>query len=260
MLINLVHQDNIHVVRALIDTGGSGRSYIRKTLVENIGCVIRGETQIVHSLFGAHVTRMKKHSVYKVEMRSRDGTTKRQLELLDVDTICGAITNIPSEICVQELIQQGIILSDDAWRNRCTHWGRYCKFIVHRTNISNKRRLNGFRNNFRLDIKPLNNYLDNEEKKFENISNLITSSTYVDNCVSSVDTKEELNQFVTISKKICSEAKFNLRNWVWNRGDAITGDVSGVGSFECGLETGGIAFQETSKVVSKLGLNWEFGR
>lgn len=40
-------------------------------------------------------------------------TTRNQLEFLDVETICGDISNIPNEACVKELEQQGILLSDN---------------------------------------------------------------------------------------------------------------------------------------------------
>lgn len=505
--INLVHQNKIYVVRALIDTG-SERSYIKKMLVQSIGCEVQGEVQIAHSLFGGHVTKLKRHSIYKVTVTRLDNTDKRQLELLDVDTICGDIINSPNEICIQELEQEGIILSDypmkhsgidlligadiasslytgrmyqtsegpmaietklgwtllgksnqitqfnnnvllshslhvsnakvtELWkldvigindpvenRNRnelansaLKHFkehvqrledGRYevelpwiegHQPVGNNLDISKKRlqttmeklqRLNkvedyqqlldkwlslgiieevlndsietenvsylphhavfnpkssttpirpvfdasaktkgnpslndcleagpnliefilsilirfrmkqygsisdvekaflqisiaekdrnylrflwykngkiqiyrhcrvvfGIKSSPFLLAATLNYHLDNTDKEFEKVCNLLKSSTYVDNCVISVDTKEELDHFVENSKKICSEAKFNLRNWVWNRGDAITKDVSGVGSSECGLETGSITSQDTSNTVSVLGLIW----
>lgn len=64
-------------------------------------------------MFGGHVTNVNKHLVYKVNVANANGTAKKQLQLLDVDKICGEITNDTSESCIQELDEQGITLSDN---------------------------------------------------------------------------------------------------------------------------------------------------
>lgn len=105
----------------------------------------------------------------------------------------------------------------------------------------------------------LNHHINKAEDKLKKTVDLIKSSTYVDNCVVSVDNTYELKQFINESTKLCLEAKMKLRNWVWNenRGDVITEDVSGVGSPECGLDTVSSTFQETLTLVPVLGLLWD---
>lgn len=73
-----------------------------------------------------------------------------------------------------------------------------------------------------------------------------------------IDTKKEREEFMSESTKICAEAKFNLRDWVWNEGEVIAGDVTGVGSPECGLVAGSSPSQET--FTSVLGLLWNVGK
>ncbi len=100
----------------------------------------------------------------------------------------------------------------------------------------------------------LNHHLKRVKPELQYTAKRLQKSIYVDNCVVSVDTKEELNTFMKESTDICAEAQFNLRGWVWNEGEVIAGDVTGVGSPECGLVAGSNASQET--FVSVLGLLW----
>lgn len=100
----------------------------------------------------------------------------------------------------------------------------------------------------------LNHHFKGVEPEFQQTATLLQNSIYVDNCVVSVDTKKERDTFMRESTKICAEAEFNLRGWVWNDGGVIAVDVTGVGSPECGLVAGSNASQET--VTSVLGLLW----
>lgn len=101
----------------------------------------------------------------------------------------------------------------------------------------------------------MNHHLDNIDGEWRESAVLLKKSIYVDNCVTSFDTEGERTKFIAESTDICTLAKFELRGWVWNRGESVVGDVTGVGSPERGLVTGNESSQETS-VVSVLGLLW----
>ncbi len=146
-------------------------------------------------------------------------------------------------------LQIGIRMED---RNcLCFFWEEDGKTIVYR----HCRVVFGISSSPFLLAATLNHHLNNVHKDFLSTAELLRKSTYVDNCVTSLDTEIELRKFINESTVICKAAQFNLRGWIWNRGKTYTGDVPGVGSSECGLGTGSYVFQETS--VSVLGLIWD---
>ncbi|CAG7719230.1 unnamed protein product [Allacma fusca] len=65
------------------------------------------------------------------------------------------------------------------------------------------------------------------------IANKLLDSLYVDNCVTSVNTKDELNAFICESVRLLSKGHFNLRDWRWNQDDLASSttnfDVSVLG-------------------------------
>ena len=71
----------------------------------------------------------------------------------------------------------------------------------------------------------------------EEIATQLARSLYVDNCVTSLDSVEEMRRFKEESTEMQASAKMDLRLWE----HSSTGDVSGVGSLisrECRLDTG----------------------
>ncbi|CAG7832496.1 unnamed protein product [Allacma fusca] len=63
-----------------------------------------------------------------------------------------------------------------------------------------------------------------------------SNSLYVDICVTSVNTEDELNVFICESVRLLSKGHFNLRDWRWNQDD--------------------LANSTTNSDVSVLGLSW----
>ncbi|XP_015914023.2 uncharacterized protein [Parasteatoda tepidariorum] len=72
---------------------------------------------------------------------------------------------------------------------------------------------------------------------------------YVDNCVASVNTIEELNSFITVSKELMASAQFDLRGWKHNRPDSD--EETSI------LNLSGDNYKE---IVSVLGLKWNLCR
>ncbi|GFT71620.1 integrase catalytic domain-containing protein [Trichonephila clavipes] len=61
----------------------------------------------------------------------------------------------------------------------------------------------------------LNHHLDNAHGNFDNAAKILRKSFYVDNCVTSFETEEQLQKFI-VESKILSSAHFNLRGWQSN--------------------------------------------
>lgn len=59
----------------------------------------------------------------------------------------------------------------------------------------------------------LDHHLENSPEHLLAIANILKESFYVDNCVCSFDTVEEVNKFILESRTLLSLAKFNLRGW-----------------------------------------------
>ncbi|GIY15666.1 reverse transcriptase [Caerostris extrusa] len=59
----------------------------------------------------------------------------------------------------------------------------------------------------------LNHHLNQTTKELKEIAEKLQESLYVDNCVASVDSEEELKYFCNESQKLLQSAKFDLRGW-----------------------------------------------
>ncbi|XP_021947712.1 uncharacterized protein LOC110845573 [Folsomia candida] len=81
------------------------------------------------------------------------------------------------------------------------------------------------------------------------IAQKLLTSLYVDNCVTSVNSKSEFEEFKTTSIQLLAEAKMDLRQW-----ECGSAEGSGIGSTECGLVTGGD--HTPQELTSVLGLKW----
>ncbi|GFY00964.1 integrase catalytic domain-containing protein [Trichonephila clavipes] len=62
----------------------------------------------------------------------------------------------------------------------------------------------------------LNHHLDNARGNFDNVAKILRKSFYVDNCVTSFETEEQLQNCIVGSKILLSSANFNLRGWEKN--------------------------------------------
>lgn len=54
----------------------------------------------------------------------------------------------------------------------------------------------------------LNHHLDKAEKDFQKTAQLLKETTYVDNCITSVNSSTELEMFMKQATELCKEAKF----------------------------------------------------
>ncbi|GBO35810.1 hypothetical protein AVEN_24542-1 [Araneus ventricosus] len=59
-------------------------------------------------------------------------------------------------------------------------------------------------------------HLDNVPEHLQEVAKKLKTSMYVDNCVTSLDTIEEVESFIEQSKEIMLSAKFDLRGWKYN--------------------------------------------
>lgn len=112
LFVNITGPSKKQAVRTLIDSG-SGRSYITGAAVKNFGLTSVGTVQLAHSLFGGHVTKQEKHSVYSVHTSNIDGSFQQHYQLIEVETICGIIDPTPNGPWLAELSSKGVRLSDE---------------------------------------------------------------------------------------------------------------------------------------------------
>ncbi|XP_035715967.1 uncharacterized protein LOC110860203 [Folsomia candida] len=82
----------------------------------------------------------------------------------------------------------------------------------------------------------INHHLDNVKEEDRSVAQLLKKSLYVDNCCTSVDGKQQLQEFVSKSTTIMAAGKFELRGWIWN---------------------GEEEYSEEDRVTHVLGLLWD---
>ncbi|XP_037049621.1 uncharacterized protein LOC119083915 [Bradysia coprophila] len=84
----------------------------------------------------------------------------------------------------------------------------------------------------------INKILDEATKQYEETAKQLKDSNYVDNCITSVETEEEVFKFEHEATYLLSTGQFELRGWEWN----------------APTYHGGV-----TKEISVLGLTWNFG-
>lgn len=62
----------------------------------------------------------------------------------------------------------------------------------------------------------LNHHLDTSPNELESTAQCLKKSFYVDNCIASFDSVEEMEKFVLEARVLLSSAQFNLRDWISN--------------------------------------------
>lgn len=93
-------------------------------------------------------------------------------------------------------------------------------------------------------------HLEHLEPKYRKTAKKLLESMYVDNCVTSLDSVEELNTFIKESKEIMLLGKFDLRGWVWNK-------IHDSDSEEHSLRSENLIENELNEEeISVLGLKW----
>lgn len=111
LLLNVSGPSKRQAVRTLLD-GGSGRSYISSPAVKNFELQPIGSIDLAHSLFGGHVTKFEKHSVYEIDVSNTDNTFQKRYQLIEVEKICSAVDPVRDGPWITELRTKGVQLSD----------------------------------------------------------------------------------------------------------------------------------------------------
>ncbi|XP_021960659.1 uncharacterized protein LOC110856488 [Folsomia candida] len=71
----------------------------------------------------------------------------------------------------------------------------------------------------------INHHLDSAGEGDREVAQLLKKSLYVDNCIASLDDKEELQKFVRKSTAIMEQGRFDLRGWIWSGEPEYSDDV-----------------------------------
>ncbi|XP_031356634.1 uncharacterized protein LOC116180669 [Photinus pyralis] len=111
LTVTLLQGKREQIVRAVIDTG-SQNSYIREADAVTMGYHSEREEEITHTLFGGVKTRPQKHHVYRLHLRSVDGSYACTFEAKSQENICDKIPAVKFMSNMQVLEKQGIFLSD----------------------------------------------------------------------------------------------------------------------------------------------------
>jgi len=103
--------EGIARVRELIDEG-SQRSYIKRSLMSQLGLEAEGGEEIIHSLFSAVNTSAQHHERFKVTNQNVKGAGHMRLTVLDQVKICERIPRVESDTLLKELNHKGIFIQD----------------------------------------------------------------------------------------------------------------------------------------------------
>ncbi|GBN41803.1 hypothetical protein AVEN_118136-1 [Araneus ventricosus] len=98
-------------VRIILDSG-SQRSYILKSLAEEMAYIpVRNET-LVHSLFGGVKSQKFEHTCYKVRLRGAQNNFACNFEELDQLSVCNDVTPVNAGPWMKKLQEMNITLTD----------------------------------------------------------------------------------------------------------------------------------------------------
>lgn len=111
LLVKLQGNRSDQCIRSMIDSG-STRSYVTRKAAEHFGLEVIGTIEISHNIFGGSVTSTRRRSVYEVIISGMNERFQGKFQVVEVDTICNSISPTSKGPWIEELAEEGIILSD----------------------------------------------------------------------------------------------------------------------------------------------------
>ncbi|CAG7822716.1 unnamed protein product, partial [Allacma fusca] len=111
LIVNLSCGEEYRKVRLVIDDG-SQRSYVLKTVAEELSLKAIGREPMIHALFGGMKSDPVDHIRYEVSLGKLDGSYNCTLKVLDQPTICSPISKVPRGPWLGELKKRRIWISD----------------------------------------------------------------------------------------------------------------------------------------------------
>ena len=105
------------IVRALIDTG-SHKSYVLGTLAQELQSEALGHQTMVHLLFGGTKSAPRNHRMYKVYLRSLDGSYECCTNMFNEDIICKKLPTVYLGSWQRVLRESNVSLSDTCGSNK----------------------------------------------------------------------------------------------------------------------------------------------
>ena len=101
------------VVRALIDTG-SHKTYVRRSVADDMKLKLIGQQKMVHLLFGGEKTKPRVHNEYQFNLQSLDGSYECVVNAYQEDVICRDLQAVATGPWIEKLLGLGITLTDTA--------------------------------------------------------------------------------------------------------------------------------------------------
>ncbi|XP_028172612.1 uncharacterized protein LOC114361684 [Ostrinia furnacalis] len=111
LLIKIIVDSKEVTVRALIDSGAQ-RSYIKRSLAQNLNLTPVRQEELGHVVFGGLETKKEMHAMYNITVSNLQGSFKIPMEVLDEDRICGYLPRAHDRALLEQLRALDISLTD----------------------------------------------------------------------------------------------------------------------------------------------------
>ncbi|KAL0841422.1 hypothetical protein ABMA28_015106 [Loxostege sticticalis] len=99
-------------IRALLDSGAQ-RTFIKKSVAEELKMTPCGEHLLSHNLFGGNVTKKRSHKIYNFSVSSLDGTYTQSITALEQPVLCGYLPQLKQQGGILDSLQaKGIFITD----------------------------------------------------------------------------------------------------------------------------------------------------
>ncbi|GFU88126.1 putative RNA-directed DNA polymerase from transposon X-element [Trichonephila clavipes] len=109
--LKLCYNNSEMVLRYLLDDG-SQRSYLTRRVIDHLNLKPVLKQTIVHGLFVGRETAPRKHSIYKVIIKSIDDGFSCQIKVFSENKICGYLPKVKDLQVLSEIKEKGIIVLD----------------------------------------------------------------------------------------------------------------------------------------------------
>ncbi|GFQ82036.1 DUF1758 domain-containing protein, partial [Trichonephila clavata] len=223
LVVRISNKGLNHFVRVIIDSG-STKSYISKFVAEKMGLKRIGKETVTHGLFGG-LEKTGYHNRYNVQLSRLDTKNEIEIEVMDQKKICATVPKINNAYCLKELREKKIFLSDVSFKSeKCLYEENVNDIhLLLGADVAGKI-LTGKIEQLSCglvamqsilgwtvtDIATLAHHLNHIPEEIKPVADQLKESFYVDNCVASFNSVEELEYSQFESQNLLS-SQFDLR-------------------------------------------------
>ncbi|KAB0805659.1 hypothetical protein PPYR_02629 [Photinus pyralis] len=239
IMVKLIGSKGSFNARVLLDSGAQ-RSYVKEDVAQSVGAMLVETEYLAQAVFGGSITPARTINKYKFMLQSLNSTTTQEIEALGQKTICEYIPKLNSGPWLRELSDKNIWINDMTSENTdveiiigCDYYGSivFGKAVRLECGLTAMETIFGWtvlgeiKNNFvseglamAVSCLALSNVDVSDLWRLELLG--ITDPIEVQsreerehNCIVSVDSVEEMEQFKVTATELLAEAKMELRMW-----------------------------------------------